>query len=269
MHTRSIHSTFTVIALLGFAAGCGDDNDGPSSAATATATRPAATATGQPTVTAAPTSTQLPIPTPTGTGRLDISVCAPDAGPFSNTIDHPFFPLPVGAQWVLEGENEEGALVRLEITSLDETQTLAGVVTRVVEERELEDDELIEVARNYFVRAPDGTLCYYGEDVDFYEDGEIVSHDGTWHAGENGALPGILIPAQPALGQVFQQESAPGIAEDEATIVATGETVEVPLGTFTDTIRFEELNPLDGGTSVKTYARGTGLLVDDEFARTD
>ena len=217
----------------------------------------------------APTGTRTPAPTvtPTGDRQLDISICAPDAGPFSATIDHPFFSLPVRTEWILEGEDDKGAEVRVEITSLDETEAVAGVTTRVVEEREWEDGELIEVSRNFFVRAPDGTVCYYGEDVDIYEDGEVVSHEGAWRAGDDGNQPGILMPANPALGQLFQQELAPGIAEDEAEIVAVGEAVEVPLGSFDDTVRFLERNPLDGDTSTKVYARDVGLLVDDELER--
>jgi hypothetical protein len=252
--------------------GCGgDDNDDngratstPTLAATAVVT---STLAPRPTATVAPASpTPAATPTPTGGNRLDIAICAPDAGPFSANIDNPFFLLTVGTQWFLEGE-EDGAIIRLVVTSLDETEVVAGVTTRVVEERESEDDQLVEVSRNFFAQTGDGTVCYYGEDVDIYEDGEIVSHEGAWRAGVNNARPGIFMPADPQVGQIFAQEFAPGVAEDEAELVAAGETVDVPLGTFTDTIRFLERNPLDGGTSVKIYARDVGLLVDDPLER--
>lgn len=195
-------------------------------------------------------------------GPLDIAVCAPDAGPFTLAIDNPFFPLPVGLKLVLEGD-DGGATVRLEITVLDETETVAGVETRVVEERETEDGELVEVSRNFFVQAPDGTVCYYGEDVDIYDGGEVVSHEGAWRAGEGTNRPGIIMPAAPAVGQVYDQESAPGVAEDFATITAIGATVEVPAGTFTDTVLTTEGSHIEPGTSDKAYARGVGLIVDD------
>ena len=70
------------------------------------------------------------------------------------------------------------------------------------------------------------------------------------------------MPSRPRMGQEFQQESAPGIAIDEATIVGAGEVISVPLGTFADTIRVSERNPLDGDESEKVYARGVGLLLD-------
>ena len=96
--------------------------------------------------------------------ELDIAICAADAGLFSLTIDNPFSPFPVGQQLLLEGQDDEGVLVRLEFTVLDETEVVAGVTTRVVEEREFKDGELVEVSRNFFVQAADGTVCYYGED---------------------------------------------------------------------------------------------------------
>jgi hypothetical protein len=245
----------TLSALLCSALGCESNGGGNGSAS--------------PTATAPPQFTFTPTATPTNNGQLDIAICAPSAGPFSADIDNPFFPISVGTQWVLEGANDEGAPVRLVITSLEDTELVAGVTTRVLEEREWEDDALVEVSRNFFVQTQDGTVCYYGEDVDIYEDDEIVSHEGAWRAGVNGALPGIVMPASPRVGQSFKQEFAPGVAQDEAELVAAGDSVTVSLGTFTDTIRFEESSPLDSGTSDKVYARGVGLLIDDEVERVE
>lgn len=194
---------------------------------------------------------------------LDIAVCAPSAGPFTLAIDNEFFPLPLGHFLLLEGE-EDGAELQVLITVLDETETVAGVVTRVVEERETEDGELVEVSRNFFAQAPDGTVCYFGEDVDIYEDGAIVSHDGAWRADGVTNLPGIMMPADPKLGDRFMQEFAPGVAEDRGWIVGVGERTKVPAGTFTDTLSITEDSPLDAGiSSEKVYAAGIGLIVDE------
>ena len=180
------------------------------------------------------------------TENLDITVCDPSEGPFTLDIDNPFFPLQVGTQLVLEGD-DGGAAIRLEVTVLDETEEVAGITTRVLEERESEDGELVEVSRNFFVQAPDGTICYFGEDVDIYEGGVIVSHEGNWRAGVSGASPGIFMPASPAVGQAFRQEVAPGVAEDRVEIVATGESTTTPVETFTDTVRFLETTPIEPG----------------------
>jgi len=198
--------------------------------------------------------------------NVNISVCDAGAGgPFSLTIDNGFFPAVVGSQNVIEGEDDQGVIIRVEITVLDETEEVADVTTRVVEEREFEDGELVEVSRNFFAQAPDGTVCYFGEDVDNIEDGVVVDNEGSWRAGENGSVPGIIMPADPQVGMIFMQEGAPGVAEDQAEVIALGETITVPAGTFSDTLTTEDCNPLeDGARDQKVYIRGIGLAIDED-----
>lgn len=202
-------------------------------------------------------------------GGLPIAVCDPAAGPFSTTIDNPFFlPLPVGEAAILEG-TEDGAPIQLQVTLLDETEVVAGVTTRVMEERESEDGELVEVSRNFVAQAADGTVCYFGEDVDDYSDGEIVGHSGAWRAG-GANQPGILMPPSSALtvGTYYSEEVAPDVALDRAEIVAVGETVTVPAGSFTDTVRVREWSPLEPDVEeFKVYARGVGILMDAALQR--
>jgi len=195
------------------------------------------------------------------TDYLDISVCAPENGPFTLDIDNPYFPLEVGTELVLEGE-EDSATVRVEFSVLDQTEEVAGVTTRVIEEYETEDEELVEISYNFFAQAPDGTVCYFGEDVDIYENDEVVGHEGEWRAGEGDNLAGIMMPADPEVGMKYKQEVAPGIAQDEAEITAMGETLTVPAGEFTDTLRAVESSPLDSGTSLKIYVGGIGMAYD-------
>ncbi len=195
--------------------------------------------------------------------NLSIAVCDPSAGPFSLLIDNPFFPLFVGDELVLEGK-EDGVFLEVIITVLDETEVVAGVTTRVVEEAEFEDGEVVEISKNFFAQASDGTVCYFGEDVDDYEDGVIVGHGGQWRAGVDGNLPGIIMPANPQVGDIYAQEAAPGIAEDQAEVVALGETITVPAGTFSDTLTTLDCNPMGGAIDEKVYVDGIGLSIDEE-----
>ena len=188
--------------------------------------------------------------------------CDPRAGGFSLDIDNEFFPLPVGHRVTLEGEEGSAHLV-VRITSLDETETVAGVETRVVEEFESKDGNVVETSRNFFAQAADGTVCYFGEDVDIYDGaGNVTSHSGSWRAGVDANRPGIFMLPSLEVGIAFQQEIAPGIAEDQAQVIAVGERTEVPAGTFEDTATLRDGSPLDGGTGDKIYARGIGLIVD-------
>jgi hypothetical protein len=225
----------------------------------------------------------LVMPASAAAQQLPLSHCAPAQNTFTLNIDNAYFPLPVGAVWVYTGK-EQGENIGLQITVLPETETFRfgrglNVTTRVVEEREwantdadgvIDPDELlIEVSRNYYAQtqagpAP-GTVCYFGENVDIYEDGEVVSHEGAWRAdgrrGLPGEAPGIFMPANPQPGMTFQQEVAPGVAEDEATIVRTG-TATLPDGRVVNTITVRDFNPLDGSRGTKVYGQGVGLIED-------
>jgi hypothetical protein len=188
--------------------------------------------------------------------------CDPDATTFTVDIDNPFLPLPIGQQVVLEGE-EGGTHLLVRITSLNETETVAGVETRVVEEYEAKSGDVVEISRNFFAQAQDGTVCYFGEAVDMYDGaGDVTSHSGSWRAGVDGNRAGIFMPSSLEVGQAFQQELAPGIAEDQAKVIALGEPTKVPAGTFDDTATLRDGNPLDGSSGEKVYARGVGLIVD-------
>jgi hypothetical protein len=190
---------------------------------------------------------------------LDISMCDPANEPFSLTIDNEYFPLSIGMVHVLEDSRS-----KVQVSVLDQTETVAGVVTRVVEEREWENGVLAEVSRNFFVQAPDGSVCYYGEEVDHYKDGKIIGHGGAWRAGIGQNKPGIIMPAQPIVGQVYQQEVAPGVAMDQAEHIGMEQSFTTPAGTFQNVLLVKE-TPL----STKRYQRGIGLIFDDGMVLTE
>ena len=58
----------------------------------------------------------------------------------------------------------------------------------MVEERETNHEKPVEVSRNYFaISRRTNSVFYFGEDVDMYRNGAIVSHEGAWLAFVNGA----------------------------------------------------------------------------------
>lgn len=196
---------------------------------------------------------------PAAAKKLRPALCALDRGDFTIVSHNEYFPIGVGSSWHFFGE-EEGVELELLITVLDETENVGGVTTRVIEEREWEDGDLLEVSRNYYAETSEETVCYFGEAVDIYEDGEIVSHDGAWRADDPGNAPGIFMPGDPRPGMTYKMENAPGIAEDTGKIVGF-RAVRVPAGRFW-TIRVQETNPLDGGVGYKYFAEGVGLVID-------
>ena len=154
----------------------------------------------------------------------------------------------------------------LTVTILPETKVIDGVKCGVLEERETKDEKLIEVSRNYFATDRNtGDVYYFGEDVDNYKDGKIISHESAWLAGKNGARFGLMIPAKPRAGDKFYQEMAPKVAMDRVEIASTDETVKTPAGTFQHCVHLKETTPLEADVSHKYYAPGVGMIKDDEF----
>jgi hypothetical protein len=195
---------------------------------------------------------------------------------FATTGSNPYFPLWPGYALLLEGEEEddEGEIVEIEalLTVTTDTELVDGVLTRVVEERESEDGELVEVSRNFMAHCREtGDVWYFGEDVDDYEDGEIVGHEGGWRAGIGGALPGLIMPGTPLLGARFQQELALGVAEDRGEVVALEENVTIGGVTFERVLRILDTNALSPSSEgdVKLYAHGIGIVADEELELTE
>ncbi len=199
--------------------------------------------------------------TPERTDTGVSAACQATSG-FSTSGDNPYFPLKPGEERRYEG-TEDGDLVVLTIRTLADTEVVSGVETRVVEERETHSGELVEVSRNFFAAATDGSVCYFGEDVDIYEGGEIVSHEGAWRAGDGGAVQGIIMPGQPAVGQSYDQERAPGVAQDHAEVQSTSESLTVPAGSFSKVSKTRETTVLEPGVEeFKWYAANAGLIRD-------
>ena len=190
---------------------------------------------------------------------------AVDKADLVSTGANRYFVLTPGFQHVLEG-TPDGKKTVLTITVLNETKLVDGVETRVVEEKETENGQVIEISRNYFALSKrTNDVFYFGEDVDIYKNGKITSHEGAWLSGVAGARFGLMIPGSPLLGARYQQEVAPGVALDRAEVVSVSETFETPAGKFTSCLKTEESSALEKGTAHKLYAPGIGLIYDGEL----
>ena len=105
-----------------------------------------------------------------------------------------------------------------------------GVSTTVVRDTVTIDGALVEDTYDWYAQDQEGNVWYFGEETAEYEDGEIVSTAGAWEAGVDGALPGIVMEADPTVGDSYRQEYYPGEAEDMAEVVQTGVSEEVAFG---------------------------------------
>ena len=173
-----------------------------------------------------------------------------------------YFILEPGFRLVLEGGKEKVA-----ITVLNETIEVDGVLTRVVEEREWKNGNLVEVSRNFFaIDEATNDVFYFGEEVDDYKNGEIINHGGAWRAGQGDAKPGMMMPGQLSVGQKYYQEVAPGVAMDRAETVSLEQTQITPAGAFSGSLLTQETTPLNKfERGYKTYASGIGLIQDEKM----
>jgi hypothetical protein len=174
--------------------------------------------------------------------------------------------------WILEpgyttvfAGNEDGKHKRLTITVSRKTRLIDSILTRVVFERQTSNGLVEEISKNYFaIDRKTKNVFYFGEDVDIYNHGVVVSHDGAWRSGVNGARYGLVMAGDPTLGAKMQEERATGVAQDLAEVIATGIRAHTFAGTFRGSIKTRETSVLEpDSVEDKLYAPGIGLVVDD------
>jgi hypothetical protein len=199
----------------------------------------------------------------------------------STNVDNPYFPLVPGTtyEYRVEEEDDETDEItreRVVVEVLSETRTVAGVEVRIVRDRvfELEDAEdqeglLVEDTFDWYAQDDDGNVWYFGEDTTSFEhddEGNVVStsKEGSFEVGVDDARAGIVMLADPTVGQRYYQEFLPREAIDYGEVLATDEALEVPVGTFDDVLRTEDVNPLEpDGLENKFYAPGLGMIAED------
>jgi hypothetical protein len=183
-----------------------------------------------------------------------------DPGDFVKVIDNRLLPLAPGTRFVYIG-SEDGERLRDIMDVTRDRKTALGVSAIVVLDRLYKSGELVEKTFDYFAQDEDGNVWYMGEDTKEYENGRVVSTEGTWLAGRNGARPGVFMPAHPKLGQTVQQEFAAGVAEDRSTFIDLDATVTVPYGTFKHCVKTHDFTPLEpGALETKAYCPHIGLV---------
>lgn len=177
-------------------------------------------------------------------------------------IDNPYLPLIPGRTLVYEAVTDEGT-EHIEVSTLRETREVLGVTCRVVRDTVTLDGVLVEDTFDWYAQDTDGNVWYFGELAMNFEDGELVDLDGSWESGEDGALPGIVMPANPMVGDFYRQEYLILEAEDVAGVLAVNETAIVPLGTYMGCLKTEDTTPIEpSALEHKYYAPGVGFVLE-------
>lgn len=184
-----------------------------------------------------------------------------DPGNFVSEVTNPYFPLEPGTTYIYRGETE-GVPTRNVMTVTSDTKVILGVTTIVVHDQAYEDGVLVEDTFDWYAQDKDGNVWYFGEDTkELDENGNVISTEGSWEAGVNGAEPGIIMEANPKKGDKYQQEFAPDVAEDMAQVIGFEDNFCVSYGCFDNVLVTKEWTPLERGVvENKYYAPGVGFI---------
>ena len=186
-----------------------------------------------------------------------------EAENFSPNVTNQLFPLTPGKTLVYTGTKDRKKALNL-VATTSRTRVIDGVTTRVVEDRLYLNNVLEERTSDYYAQDRCGNVWYFGEDTATLDrHGKVVDTEGTWHAGVDGAQPGVFMQAHPQLGRRFRQEWYRGQAEDVFKVIDRSATVTVPYGSFRHALRTAETNALEPEVlDNKFYVRGIGEVAE-------
>jgi hypothetical protein len=182
---------------------------------------------------------------------------------FTAHVTNPYFPLRVGRTYVYAGTKDGEPAIDI-VTPSRNTRVVDGVETRVVEDRLFLSGVLHERTADYYAQDKCGNVWYFGEDTaELDEHGRVVDTSGSFHAGVDGAQPGVFMERAPELGRRFRQEWYQGEAEDTFEAIDLSTRVAVPYGAFDHALKTEETTALEPGVvDHKLYVAGIGEVVE-------
>jgi hypothetical protein len=224
------------------------------------ATTPSATSPSAPALESSPApSTSAPEATlPTGAEPVDLN-----PADFTADITHRYWPMKPGTRWTYRDVDEKGEVQSVVVVATAETKKLAnGVTARVVRDTVSAEGELVEDTLDWYAQDSAGNVWYMGEDTAEFENGKIASREGSFEAGVGGAQPGILLPAEPQVGQKYRQEYLKGEAEDNGEVLGINQLVEVPAGRYSDALLTRDTTNLEPDVvEYKLYAPDIGPVL--------
>ena len=186
-----------------------------------------------------------------------------DPAAFTTEIDNPYWPMEPGTRWRYREIDEEGQVVEVVVVVTTETKLIAnGITARVVRDTVYEDGKIIEDTNDWYAQDDIGNIWYLGEETAEFEDGELKTRAGSFEAGVDGALPGIIIPADPQPGMKYRQEYYEGEAEDNGEVLSTEEMADVPFGHFEDMLLTKDTITIEPDVlEYKLYGVGIGPVL--------
>jgi hypothetical protein len=177
---------------------------------------------------------------------------------FTTNFTNRYWPLKPGATWTYDGL-KDGQPEHVVIVVTKTPRTVFGVRCVTVVDTVTINGSLEEKTTDWYAQDRSGAVWYFGEDSKDYKNGAVSSTQGTWEAGVDGALPGVIIQGAPNPGPTYRQEFRPGVAEDMARVLTTSAVQTVPAGTFHGVVETYDTDPLNPDKKeTKFFAPGVG-----------
>ncbi len=188
-----------------------------------------------------------------------------DPAAFSASVDNRLFPLLPGTASVFEVTGGDGAAM-IAVNVLGETRVVMGVECVVVRSGVDRDGQLVEEVLDWYAQDGRGNVWRFGRAVTKYDGAEAVGTTGSWEAGVGGAVPGIVMPAAPQVGDTYRVAYVEGEVEYAVEVLAVDVAVEVPFGSLTGALKTREWSPLEPGVVYERYyVPGVGLVLTEQI----
>jgi len=186
-----------------------------------------------------------------------------DPEAFTTEIDNPYWPMKPGSHWVYRETDAEGDVQRNDVIVTNKTKTIMGIEAVVVHDTVRQGGQLTEDTFDWYAQDSEGNLWYLGEDTTEYENGKVKTKEGSWEAGVDGALGGIIVPAHPEPGLTYREEYYKGHAEDGAEVLTLDAHAKVPYGTYEHVLQTRNFSPIEPDVvEEKFYAQGVGVVLE-------
>ncbi len=195
---------------------------------------------------------------PQGSEPVDL-----DPKNFTTSIDNRYWSMVPGTRWTYRETDQEGAELLVVVTVTGQTKKIAnGVTARVVRDTVTEEGNLVEDTFDWYAQDEQGNIWYLGENTAEFENGKIATKEGSFEAGVDGAMPGIIMPGNPEDGMQYRQEYYKGEAEDNGEILSTDEMAETPYGRFGDALLTKDTITIEPDVlEYKLYAPRVGPVL--------
>jgi hypothetical protein len=185
-----------------------------------------------------------------------------DPANFSADIDNPYWPMKPGTRWIYRGTEGNRPIKEVVVATTKTRKIANGITARVMRDTAYRDGKLVEDTFDWYAQDQDGNVWYLGEDTAEFKNGKVANTGGSFEAGVDGALPGIIMPGDPRPGMKYRQEYYKGEAEDNGEVLSTSETAKLPAGHFVNMLLTKDTVAHDSNSlEYKFYARDVGPVL--------